>query len=33
VRCPTFFIMMGFVVAIALFPGIVLWFPNLILGR
>jgi len=33
VTMPYLFIMMGFVVAIALFPGIVLWFPNLILGR
>ncbi|HPH13025.1 MAG TPA: TRAP transporter large permease subunit [Burkholderiaceae bacterium] len=33
VTVPYLFIMMGFVVLIAVFPGIVLWFPNLVLGR
>ena len=33
VTLPYLFIMMGFVVLIAVFPGIVLWFPNLVLGR
>ncbi len=33
VTMPYLFIMMGFVIVIAIFPGIVLWFPNLILGK
>ena len=33
VTLPYLFIMMAFVILIALFPGIVLWFPNFILGK
>lgn len=33
VTLPYLFIMMAFVLLIAIFPGIVLWFPNLILGK
>ena len=33
VTLPYLFIMMGFVMLIALFPGIVLWFPNFILNK
>ncbi len=33
VTLPYLFIMMLFVIVIALFPGLVLWFPNLVLGR
>ena len=33
VTMPYLFIMMAFVILIALFPGIVLWFPNLILNK
>lgn len=33
VTLPYLFIMMGFVVLIAVFPGIVLWFPNFILNK
>ena len=33
VTLPYLFIMMAFVILIAVFPGLVLWFPNLVLGR
>ena len=33
VTLPYLFIMMGFVILIAVFPGIVLWFPNFILNK
>lgn len=33
VTLPYLFIMMGFVVLIAVFPNIVLWFPNLVLSK
>ena len=33
VTLPYLFIMMGFVILIAVFPGIVLWFPNFILSK
>jgi TRAP-type C4-dicarboxylate transport system permease large subunit len=33
VTLPYLFIMMAFVILIAVFPGIVLWFPKLVLGR
>ena len=33
VTLPYLFIMMGFVILIAVFPGIVLWFPNFVLNK
>ena len=33
VTLPYMFIMMGFVILIAVFPGIVLWFPNFVLNK
>ncbi len=33
VTLPYLFIMMAFVIVIAMFPGLVLWFPNLVLGK
>ncbi len=33
VTLPYLFIMMAFVILIAVFPGIVLWFPNFVLGK